>query len=1069
MEKPTTLLAAALVCVLLLAQRATAADCTASQREWCAISACSGCELHSGAPVCSSESSLEITAIDQVCVSPCLNNELHIMSIPAPPPPPSGHACAYYDALNTPHTAALVPRCAEVGDEASCESLAGVFEYHFGAAGSFCGSLPLNVTDEYSGGPALDGQTACCPGTMTMAVLDDGGGGGATLVCLEDDATYSGPHLNATTVAFDVGSGACASTPIAAAPTSAPTVAPSPAPSTSPTTSPPPVLITTALSLVPGVGLVGGANACAACLFVYSGGLPSVITAGCPAEPLGCFDHFDPASIGPTPPVTPPATVFNATLSLGVCRSGICEGVLNTTLLAANPSNEPCAVGYCQPRLSVEFFNPDLVENWPTETHHAGCVGPAACAGFPNVRDALRYIEASFSTVPRQPGDSCLLPDACAETAVCNASNVCVPRRSKHPVCEHVQCRRCSKRDGLCSSIFAPIGAHCVNACLSNETGLCNAAGDCVGTNEGSALCLRDILAVGSRVEIDEPCFNITCVQRPLSFSGTVPAVEDSHLPGQDEAGVKTIVAAYFPKPGSCVLTSVNIGGVCEDGDLCTLGDSCTIDGYCAPESDKRNLCEQLFCAPCNGSTGLCDMNAPMLFGQPCFSACGESGRRGGACPDGDPSLVGRCIPLPLDETICTLADDDVCRDVACLSFYDPYVLDNIVAPPNVGLQNVPGLLDVFDMPSCMITSKANGISCRSAQAAADVCILLETCTAGLCVINETVDCSAQFNESCVDPIASFCNNGTGICVSVSMPPGTPCDDGSACTSGDVCLALPPPPPGISFLPTCGGVPSVNCSQPANGCVFSPGICNPDDGVCFFTDLASQTPCDLVNSDNCTITGLCDGGGLCLPDPVVCPADGNPCTVAGCDAITGLCSNTPVVAGTTCSDGDSCTLADVCNGAGLCVGMADSCLLADGECRVANGVCGAVVAGACQFIDAPVGTACTLGTGGICAAGAVCVHDCSTLGDCGSWGDCVSTMPPVCACFGGFSGPICDVAPPILPTPPESPPSAISNALDTTRTVLIIVLVVIFLSTGVFAFVSVCFRIPDIIDMRIFY
>ena len=53
----------------------------------------------------------------------------------------------------------------------------------------------------------------------------------------------------------------------------------------------------------------------------------------------------------------------------------------------------------------------------------------------------------------------------------------------------------------------------------------------------------------------------------------------------------------------------------------------------------------------------------------------------------------------------------------------------------------------------------------------------------------------------------------------VGQPNGTPCDDGSACTSSDSCQSE-----------VCVGVPSVVCT--ASDQCHDVGICNPGTGIC---------------------------------------------------------------------------------------------------------------------------------------------------------------------------------------------------------------------------------------------
>jgi hypothetical protein len=82
----------------------------------------------------------------------------------------------------------------------------------------------------------------------------------------------------------------------------------------------------------------------------------------------------------------------------------------------------------------------------------------------------------------------------------------------------------------------------------------------------------------------------------------------------------------------------------------------------------------------------------------------------------------------------------------------------------------------------------------------------------------------------------------------VTIPDGTPCDDGDACTFADACGA---------------------------------GVCAP----------ASVVGCD--DGDPCTVD-LCDpAGGACFHDAVFCD-DGDPCTADLCDPANGSCGSVPL-------------------------------------------------------------------------------------------------------------------------------------------------------------------------------
>ncbi|HKQ61217.1 MAG TPA: hypothetical protein VJS92_07985 [Candidatus Polarisedimenticolaceae bacterium] len=142
------------------------------------------------------------------------------------------------------------------------------------------------------------------------------------------------------------------------------------------------------------------------------------------------------------------------------------------------------------------------------------------------------------------------------------------------------------------------------------------------------------------------------------------------------------------------------------------------------------------------------------------------------------------------------------------------------------------------------------------------------------------------------------CNVTTGQCQSTPEPNFLPCDDGDACTVGNLCI---------------------------NGACGTPLSC--DDGIA-----CTEDRCDPSN-------------GRCSNPPVVCD-DGNPCTNDVCLATTGHCSSSPTI-GAPCDDGNLCTSGDVCDvppgtTTPVCRGV-DACADADGctadQCDPATGAC----------------------------------------------------------------------------------------------------------------------------------
>ena len=152
---------------------------------------------------------------------------------------------------------------------------------------------------------------------------------------------------------------------------------------------------------------------------------------------------------------------------------------------------------------------------------------------------------------------------------------------------------------------------------------------------------------------------------------------------------------------------------------------------------------------------------------------------------------------------------------------------------------------------------------------------------------------------------------------------GVACNDQDPCTINDQCTA------GV-----CAGAP-VDCNDQVpctnDQCIggvcdnsIVPGFCiiagvcytdgspNPQDG-CQSCQSASNAvgwtagnTCDDGNP--CTTNDTCLPGGGCTGTPVVCPDDGNPCTLETC--VSGTC--TTAQSSGTCDDGNPCTVGDTC-------------------------------------------------------------------------------------------------------------------------------------------------------------
>ncbi len=182
-----------------------------------------------------------------------------------------------------------------------------------------------------------------------------------------------------------------------------------------------------------------------------------------------------------------------------------------------------------------------------------------------------------------------------------------------------------------------------------------------------------------------------------------------------------------------------------------------------------------------------------------------------------------------------------------------------------------------------------------------------------------------------------------------------------------------------------------NTCEPARGCVFEATT----DGV----------QCD--DDDACTTDDACAAGACLGGAPPDCDDD-NVCTDDGCDVATG-CTNTDVLDGSTCDDGDLCTPVDSCQ-AGLCAGGSAIVCDTPGDCQEV-GVCDPG-SGACTFAAKPDGTACQDGDActlrDVCGGGA-CQAGFRAFGEC-RCGDGWITPGEACDDANGLAGDGCSAS-----------------------------------------------------------
>ena len=197
----------------------------------------------------------------------------------------------------------------------------------------------------------------------------------------------------------------------------------------------------------------------------------------------------------------------------------------------------------------------------------------------------------------------------------------------------------------------------------------------------------------------------------------------------------------------------------------------------------------------------------------------------------------------------------------------------------------------------CVGTVDLDCVQCETVatcpQPSSAVC-LQAACTNGVCGTEPrttgTCDPGVPLGP-CQEAVCS----ANGTCGIVTKRPGSSCDDGNACTTGDQCNEL---------------------------------------GQCVGTQIANCVSCQGNDASGCP-----------KPSSAVC-------LQATCT--NGVCGTAPRTSG-TCNDDNPCTTNDQCNAAGLCVGTAvdnnTACTGGTNPKRCCGGVCcnnrGSCVAGAC--------------------------------------------------------------------------------------------------------------------------
>ncbi len=558
-------------------------------------------------------------------------------------------------------------------------------------------------------------------------------------------------------------------------------------------------------------------------------------------------------------------------------------------------------------------------------------------------------------------GPSCTLDEECVGTVAVNA-------------CQRVDCQ-----NQRCTSVAANDGASCTSDSSLCITGTCS---------DGSCTGLADV----DCGHLDQGrCQSGACDQATGQCVATHAALGTT-------CADSLCTIATCDGEGACGIDGYAAGAACSTGTPCLIDGSCTESGVCQESWDAESCActddsecdDQLDCTlnrciggscqfepfavncAINGSCYFVDTVSPSDPCRACRPSITQWGWSGIDCDDQDPCTVDTCSPTGgcqqdpaaadgapcADGPACASEALGTCQDGSCLGCEFMCVLSTdcesaVDAPPK-------GPCETYkcEEGQCLVllNDELQGTPCEPD----DPCVVDGVCVSGLCQ-GTPYECASQACK------VATCTGVAGQpeCTYDNLSPGSPCDDGDACTLADSC----------DGGGTCAGS-ALDCSALSVGqCVA--GLCV--QGECQLSHLVDGTSCDLPNlcgtSDSCQdgvctaaaacpcqnnaecddglscTFDLCDGGacahqvvqntclidGVCVERDAVHPDnlclvcgdnqkgwdlvacdDDNPCTDdtcasdEGCDAV--------VNPQNPCNDGDPCSADDHCDASGACVG-----------------------------------------------------------------------------------------------------------------------------------------------------
>ena len=595
------------------------------------------------------------------------------------------------------------------------------------------------------------------------------------------------------------------------------------------------------------------------------------------------------------------------------CQSGWCVEHMSQKVCTQS-CQEECPEGWACVQVGAD--GPDVVficvSNFPNLCRP--CTAAADCEGVAGTEDAC----VAYGDEGAFCGGKCGEEGACPWGFACQTVTTV----------DGIELEQCVADTGVCPCTDTSVALGLFTDCeLSNDFGTC----------AGKRVCTEDGLTDCDALEPAEE----TCNGLDDNCNGDVDEGDVVEGLGICNDGNECTEDQCLGADG-CENVPLS-EGECKDGDPCTVADHCEA-GECVGNPvlcDDKNACTD---DSCDGTGGCqfvdnaddCDDDDPCTVADECTDGICEGTSVPCECQTNDDCLE--------------FEDGDLCNGTLfCNLDQWPYkcevAVDTVVecpapeAGPNAICQQA--YCDA-ESGQCALIADHEGFACEDG----DACTIGDKCVAGTCIPGVPNTCGD--NNPCTD---DSCDPAVG-CVFTNN--ALPCEDGSVCTVGDICLDG-----------SCLSGALLACDD-ENVCTDD--SCDPVAGCQF---VANEAACD--DDIECTLGDHCEAGA-CVYDDLASCDDDNPCTDNNCDPANGCVAT---VNAALCDDNDVCTVGDHC-ALGDCVHDEEvqcndfnSCT--DDSCDPELGCIFAINEGPCDDFDA-----CTTGevcNAGICGGGELVLCD----------------------------------------------------------------------------------------------